>query len=352
MDLALMEKQILIMNSRKVYIGYIVLSLLLIFAVILSLITGNYKDLNAGDVFSIIYNSIFGTDLCINETAKAVVLNIRIPRTLSAALVGGCLAASGIAYQSVFDNELASPDVLGVSSGACVGAAAAILAGMNGLVIQACSFISGLCTVFLVFVLSKLFRNGTAASLIISGMLISGLMNSVLGFIKYIADPESELPSIIYWTMGDISSISMKQIAIAFGPMLICFWGLCLFRWRLNFLSLSDSEAMSMGVNIKRLRICTIIFSTVLVGSAISIAGSIGWIGLVIPNLIKTIFGRNTVYTFPLSVLGGAIFLLLIDVIGRIISTSELPLSILTGICGMVIFTLCMVSARGKKNGA
>ena len=336
--------------NKKCVRGYLTLSLIFIALLLTSLFVGNYKAMAPIDVVKVLLNMVLGADYSVPNTISAIVLNIRIPRTLSAIIIGAALAAAGCCYQEVFKNDLASPDILGVSSGACVGAAIAIVAGASANMIQLGAFATGIITVVIVYLLSYVFKGNRTMSLLISGMLISGLMNSILGLIKYMANQETQLPSIVYWTMGDISAISMEQLGSVVVPMLICFVVLFVFRWRLNYFSISDNEAISMGINITLLRVIVIVSSTVLVGCAVSIAGTISWIGLVIPHLIKTIYGKNTRYSYPFSCMAGASFLLGIDIIGRLISTSEIPLSILTGIIGLIIFFGCLFLRRIKQD--
>lgn len=346
-----MERKTFIMNRSRIYTGYIILTSILFILFIISMIVGNYKQILPTDVYNVLIKSILKREVLVSDTVNAIVLNIRLPRTVCAVVIGSALAAAGCCYQESFRNDLASPDVLGVSSGACVGAALGIVQDASLGVIQLWAFSMGVMTVAAVYVLSYIFKGNKTVSLLISGMLLSGLMNSVLGLIKYIANQETQLPSIVYWTMGSISSIDLKQLQSIMIPVVICLILLFLLRWRLNYFNLSEDEALSMGINIKTLRVVVITLATILVACVVSIAGTVSWIGLVIPHLIKTIFGNNTRYSFPFSCLAGASFLLFIDILGRMISTSELPLSILTGIVGIIIFFFCITIRRMGKNG-
>lgn len=283
-------------------------------------------------------------------TLLNIIVNIRLPRTIAAVLIGGALAVSGITYQCVFRNILVSQDVLGVSTGACTGAAIAIVLDLSVQYIQGLSFIMGLLSVMVVFFLAKAIKTEKTLSLILSGILVSGLMSSVLGYIKYMADPQTHLQSIIFWTMGDLSSIKISQIAQVLIPMMICILLIYLNRWKLNFFCYSDGEATNLGFNIKLYRAVFLVAATVLVSTAVSIAGSIGWIGLVIPQLVRTIVGTDNSDTVGLSFILGANFLLLMDVINRLISAAELPISILTGMVGTPIFVICLLlKQRGEK---
>jgi iron complex transport system permease protein len=237
-----------------------------------------------------------------------------------------------------------------VSTGACTGAAIAIVLDLSAYYIQGLSFITGLLSVIVVFLLARTIKTEKTLSLILSGILVSGLMASVLGYIKYMADPETHLQSIIFWTMGDLSSISIEQISQVVIPMAICVLLIYLNRWKLNFFCYSDGEATNLGFNIKLYRIIFLMAATILVSTAVSVSGSIGWIGLVIPQLVRTIVGTDNSDTVGLSFIMGANFLLLMDVINRLISAAELPISILTGLVGTPIFVICLLlKQRGEK---
>lgn len=326
----------------------VVLLLALVVLAIASMLVGQY-GVSPIETIKILSGSQSASADEIN-TISSIMLNIRLPRTLAAILIGGALAIAGITYQCVFRNILVSQDVLGVSTGACTGAAIAIVMDLSAYYVQGLSFVMGLLSVLIVFLLAKAIKSERTLSLILSGILVSGLMASVLGYIKYMADPQTHLQSIIFWTMGDLSSINLKQIAQVSIPMLVCVVLIYLNRWKLNFFCYSDGEATNLGLNIKLYRLIFLMASTVLVSMAVSISGSIGWIGLVIPQLVRTIVGTDNSDTVGLSFIMGANFLLLMDVINRLISAAELPISILTGLVGTPIFVVCLLlKQRGEK---
>lgn len=285
-------------------------------------------------------------------TGASILLNIRLPRSLSALLVGGVLSLSGFTYQSVFRNRLASPDLLGVSTGCYVGAAFCIMLGMTALAVQIGAFFFGLFTVNLTYMISKLFRSERSNSLLLSGVLVGGIMSSLLGLIKYMANPETQLPSIVYWTMGDISSVSMEQLKYVFPSMALCAAILCVSSWRLNFFALDESISISMGVNIRHLKFICVVAATLLTAGAVSVAGTISWIGLAMPQVIRLLCGENTKHSVLTSIFAGAIFLLTADIFGRCISSAEIPMSVLTGVPGVVIFIFCIyLSNRKDRHG-
>ena len=281
---------------------------------------------------------------------RSIILNIRLPRTLAAIVIGGSLAVAGLTYQCVFRNNLASQDILGVSTSSCVGAALGIVLGLTTAHIQILAFAMGILNVVLVFLLASRVKLDKTLSLILSGILIGGVMSSVLAFIKYIANPQTQLQAIVFWTMGDISSITYDQLLFVAIPIMASLIILFLKRWGLNYFCYNDSEAKSLGVNITRDRIIYLGCATVLVASSVSIAGSIGWIGLVIPQLVRLLIGNDNKYNLPLSFFMGSSFLLIVDIINRMISAAELPVSILTGIIGLPVFVVCwLINAKSRK---
>lgn len=331
-----------ISNSKTLLIS----GLILLILIVVSLMIGNY-EMNSFKVIKSLIMKIFNNKTF--NTEELIVLNIRLPRTISAFLIGASLSLSGILYQYVFRNKLASPDLLGVSTGASVGAAIFIVIGLNALFIQLGAFILGIFTVFITYLVSLIFKNQQSNSLVLSGVLVSGLMTSILGLIKYLANSENELPTIIFWTMGDISNISWQKLSYVIIPLLICIIFSVLIAYKVNVFALDDDVSHTIGVNIVFLKIIIILIATIMTACAVSVAGTIGWIGLAVPQFVRLIIGDNTKNTFKLAILSGAIFLLITDIIGRIISNAELPLSILTGISGLILFILSIYFSSKKE---
>ena len=321
-------------KSRNLIAAALILTILLVF---LSLFIGQY-GMPFWDTVKCVLGIDIGRDA---EGIQNIILNIRIPRTLAAIIIGGILAVAGLTYQCVFRNTLVSQDILGVSTSACVGAAFGIVVGLNSLQIQGLAFCMGVINLGLIFLLSSRIKLDKTLSLILSGILIGGAMSSLLALIKYLADPETHLQAIVFWTMGDISGISLKQLGIISIPVVTSLLIIFMQSWSLNYFCFSDNDAKSMGVNIGRKRVAFLACATVLVASAVSVAGSIGWIGLVIPQLVRIIIGNNNRHTVPLSFLMGSCYLLLVDIINRIITTAELPVSIVSGLLGLPLFVIC-----------
>ena len=275
-----------------------------------------------------------------------VILKVRLPRLFGAVLVGGALSISGAAYQSVFRNPLVSPDLLGVSSGACVGASAAILLRFSAFGVQASALFAGLAAVTFTTMIPRFFKNTSSMALVLSGVIVSGFMTSIQGIFKYIADPYNDLPSIVYWALGSLGPVKTKDI-LTVGPVIVlAASALTAIRWRLNLLTLGDLEAASLGVNVKKLRTSVVTCATLLTASAVCISGTIGWIGLVIPHLGRLTAGNDNKRLIPVSALLGAAFTILVDTIARSLTGSEIPLSILTGVIGTPLFVWLLFAQR------
>ncbi len=336
----------LFQKRRRIRLCIFALLLFTVFLTVASLFVGQY-GFSVTDTIKGILG--FG-DKKECDTIRNIIVNIRVPRTLASVVIGGILAIAGLTYQCVFRNTLVSQDILGVSTSACVGAALGIVMGFSVMQIQMLSFAMGILNIGLIFLLSSKIKLDKTLSLILSGILIGGAMSSVLALIKYMADPEVHLQAIVFWTMGDISSITLKQLGFITIPVAVCTIILFAKRWSLNYFCFTDSEAKSMGFNIVAHRIMFLVCATVLVASAVSISGSIGWVGLVIPQLVRLLIGTNNKYTMPLAFLMGSSFLLLVDIINRLISTAELPVSIISGLLGLPLFIVCwFINARRSQ---
>ncbi|WP_109077501.1 FecCD family ABC transporter permease [Aggregatibacter kilianii] len=281
-----------------------------------------------------------------NDVQNNIIFNLRLPRILAAILVGAALAVAGATFQGIFRNPLVSPDLLGVSGGACIGAAIAILLGLGLVAIQSLAFAGGLIAVLMTMSLPKLVRRDSTIILVLSGIIISGFMMACLGLVKYLADPETQLADIVYWQMGSLTKADYRNLSLLAPIMLLTAGALLMMRWRINVLSLGDREAKLIGANIRLERNIMVIFATLLTASAVCLSGTIGWIGLIIPHLARMFMGDNNLRTLPLSALIGAIFLLIIDTLARNLYTQEIPLGILTGFIGAPFFAWVLVKQR------
>lgn len=292
-----------------------------------------------------------------DEVAKNIIFNLRLPRLLAALLVGMALAVAGTVFQGIFRNPLVSPDLLGVSSGACVGAALAILLGAGVFFTQTLAFVGGLLAVLLTMSLPWLVRRnsspvGAAEStivLVLAGIIVGGFMMATLGLLKYLADPESQLAEIVYWQLGSLGKVNKENLRLL-APAILVSGGLLLaLRWRINVLSLGEREAQLSGVNLRWERNLMVGSATLLTASAVCLSGTIGWLGLVMPHLARLIIGDNNLRTLPLAALLGAVGLLLLDTLARSLYSQEIPLGILTGFIGAPCFAWLLVRQRGNE---
>lgn len=273
-----------------------------------------------------------------NENSEMIVWNVRLPRIIMAMLVGAGLAVAGASFQSVFANPLASPDTLGVSSGAAFGAALAILLTFSSFFVQSLAIVFGIIAIAVTFLLSRLKGNGNMLLIVLAGVIVSAFFTALVSAIKYVADPQQKLPEITYWLMGSLSGSSWQDLLFSGPLILIGIIGIFLLRWRLNILVLSEEEISSMGMKVTHIRWTVILLATMIIAASVSVVGQVGWIGLVIPHIARAIVGTDHRKMIPLSISMGATFLIIIDTISRSVVAGEIPLSILTAIIGAPLF--------------
>lgn len=309
----------------------------LLAALMLSLCMGRFA-MRPGEVLGMLLARLTPGEHAPAAQMEAVFFGVRLPRVLLACLVGASLSAAGAAYQGIFQNPMASPDVLGASNGAAFGAALAILLGLGRGGVTAAAFVGSLAAILLVWLIARLARGKQVLTLVLSGMMISSLFQAGTSYIKLVADPSNQLPEITYWLMGSLSGARMSDVRFAVVPMAVGMGALLLSRWRLNVLTLGDEEARTLGVNAGRLRLMVILAATLLTASAVSVSGTIGWVGLVVPHLARRLTGNDYRGLMPASMLGGALFMLLVDDASRNLMATEIPLGILTAVLGAPFF--------------
>ena len=327
--------------DRRARLWLMVLAAVLLALFLVSFVLGRY-DVPLWQVVRILLSKVLPLEATWSGNMAVAVLNVRLPRILLACLVGCALSAAGTAYQSVFRNPMAAPDILGASSGACFGAALAILLGLDRGAVTALAFAASLATVALVYVIARRIRGNQVVNLLLSGIMISSLFSAGTSYIKLVADPTNQLPAITYWLMGSLSGTRMQDVAFALLPMAAGLIPLLLLRWRINLLTLDEEEARSMGVNATALRLAVILCATVLTAASVSVSGMIGWVGLVIPHLSRKLVGNDCRRLLPAAMLLGAIFLLLVDNVSRNLLAVEIPIGILTAFIGAPFFIYLM----------
>lgn len=281
-------------------------------------------------------------------TAEVVVWNIRLPRVLAAMLVGAALAAAGASYQVLFRNPLVSPDILGVSSGAALGAVCGIFLSLPVIAIQGFAFAGGLGAVALVIFVAQAVRGvDQTLVLVLTGVVMGALAGAATSLLKVMADPYDQLPAITFWLLGSLASTTQADLGPVLPAVVVGLVPLILLRWRINLLSLGDDEARALGVDAPRLRLLVIAAATLITASVVAIAGVVGWVGLVIPHIARMLVGPSFATLLPVAAILGAGYLLLVDTLCRTLATIEIPLGILTAVLGAPFFLYLL--ARGRR---
>ncbi len=283
----------------------------------------------------------------VSSEVKAVLLNIRFPRIAAGCLVGSALACAGFSYQNIFRNPMASPDLLGASAGAGLGAALGLLLGLDYLSVSTISFAGGILAVKAAESIGG--RAGiNEMTLILAGIVIASLCSAGISLIKLTADPQNTLPAITYWLMGSLSSITWKDL-LFIAPLII--GGIAVIyalRWKISILSLGSEEAQAIGADTVKLKKIIILAATLITSACVCVSGIIGWIGLLIPHAAAMITGHNGKYAVTAAIILGALFLCAIDLLSRTLSSSEIPVGILTAFIGAPFFLFLLIRERGK----
>ncbi len=320
--------------------------LLLFGVILLSCGIGKFA-VSPADLLSLLIAKITGGTANVAPAVETVVWQIRLPRVLGGVLVGAALAASGAAYQGLFRNPLVSPDILGVSAGAGLGAALGIFFSLPVVAIQALAFAGGLLAVGAVYVIgSAIRRHDPNLVLVLTGIAVGALLGAAISLVKVLADPYDQLPSITYWLLGSLTGVTQGDIMAAIPAVLIGLAPLYLLRWRMNLLSRSEDEARALGISTGRLRILFIAAATLMTSASVSIAGIVGWIGLLIPHVARILVGPDFARLLPAALMLGAGFLVAIDALARTGAAIEVPLGILTAVIGAPFFLWLLAAAR------
>ena len=297
-------------------------------------------EIPISDVFKTIGAIFTGQETDVQN--YSIIVNLRLPRILMAIIVGAGLTCAGNTFQSLFSNPLATPDILGVTSGTCVGAILAIILSCGILGTQLIALAFGLVSVLFTIKIAGRNKNGSMIYLVLAGVIASSLFNAIGSLLKYTADPQDKLPEITYWLMGSFTSATYQKLLIGSPLIIVGIVIIYLLRWRLNILALSEDEAKASGIDLKKTRMIFILASTLITASAVSMCGQIGWLGLLIPHCARMLVGSNNRYVVPLSISLGASFMILIDTLSRSLTVIELPLSVLTAIIGAPVFILLL----------
>ena len=310
MNLTANEKNAAAARQRRYVLLLAVMLVLLFIIIVLSFWVG-YYPLTPMQVLNA-FLSKFGFKGDILPQAVTIFWNIRLPRILSALFIGASLSVAGATYQGMFRNPLVSPDILGVSSGASLGAAFAILNGASNWMIQLSAFAGGVAAVAASYLISRKSAHSQTLSLVLTGTMIMSLCNAGVTMIKYVADPNDVLQQITFWLMGSLTKTTTKSFSWSVLPMIIGLSLIFIFRWQINLLTLDEEEAKSLGINVRKYRLIFIVASTLLSAAAVCLGGLIGWVGLMIPHLARALVGVDYRRLIPASAILGGGYLMMI----------------------------------------
>ena len=335
------------MSSRTRAVVVTALVLVAIAAAVLGAFAVGRFPIGPGELGTVLWARLTGGSHDVSPTVETVVFGVRGPRVLAALAIGAALAAAGAAYQSLFRNPLVSPDILGVSAGAAVGAVLGIYLSQPVVMIQGLAFAGGLAAVALVYAIASAVRgHDPLLVLVLAGVVVGALGGAVISLVKYLADPYNQLPAITFWLLGSLAAATPADLASALPAIGIGALPLVLLRWRVNVLALGDEEARSLGVNATGVRATVIAGATLMTAAAVSIAGIVGWIGLLVPHFARLLVGPDFTRLLPTSVALGAAFLLAVDTLARNVARIEIPLGVLTAFVGTPLFLWQLVAAR------
>jgi iron complex transport system permease protein len=330
--------------SRSTTPGLLIAFAVLIAGLLLAFTVGRYP-IGLADLFNVVIAKLTGHAADVPVAVENVIWQVRGPRVLAAALVGAALAIAGTAFQGLFRNPLVSPDLLGASSGAALGAVLGIYFSLGVLAIQAFAFIGGLVAVAAVYLIGSAVRaRDPILVLVLTGVVIGSLLGAGVGLVKYLADPYNQLPAMTFWLLGSLAATSVADLVPLFGPVALGTLVLLALRWRMNVMSLPDEEARALGLPTGPLRIAIVAAATMVTSASVATAGIIGWVGLVVPHIARTLVGPDFARLIPAAALLGGGFLLVIDTLARTMAPIEIPLGILTALIGTPFFIWLLAS--------
>lgn len=319
--------------------------LLLTTTIIISLFIGRYS-IHPRVLFPLILQGIGMDPALLADGRWLVFYYIRLPRILLVSSAGAMLAMTGAAYQGIFRNPLVSPDILGVTAGAGFGVALGILLSESLFIIYLLAFLSGTLAVSLAYLISRLAQGGGIMMMVLGGILVTSFFNALLSLLKYLADPYDRLPGIVFWIMGSFSRTTWRELALTLPFMVLGMTAIFLMRWWLNGMAMGEEEARSLGIPVNILKSILIALSTLMVSACVATTGQISWVGLVIPHMARYLIGANHRYMIPIAALFGASFLLIMDNIARALTTTEIPISIITALFGAPFFAHLIMARR------
>jgi len=332
--------------SRSALPGLAIATAVLIAGLLLAFTVGRYP-VSLGELLTVLLAKVTGQTADVPTAVQSVVLQVRGPRVLAAALVGAALAVAGTAFQGLFRNPLVSPDILGASSGAALGAVTGIFFSLGVLAIQAFAFVGGLVAVAAVYVIGSAVRaRDPILVLVLTGVVVGALLGAGVGLVKYLADPYNQLPAMTFWLLGSLAAANVSDLLPLFGPVAFGTAVLIALRWRMNVMSLPEEEARSLGVPTGPLRVAIVAAATLTTSASVATAGIIGWVGLVVPHLARSLVGPDFARLLPTAAILGGGYLLVIDTLARTAAEVEIPLGILTAVVGTPFFIWLLASMQ------
>ena len=333
-------------NARSALPGFAIAIAVLIAGLLLALTVGRYP-ISLGDLMAVLLAKAGGPRGDISPAVESVIWQVRGPRVMAAMLVGAALAVAGTAFQGLFRNPLVSPDILGASSGAALGAVLGIYLSLGVFAIQAIAFVGGLIAVGIVYVIGASVRSrDPILVLVLTGVVVGSLFGAGVGLVKYLADPYNQLPAMTFWLLGSLSATGVNDLLPLVGPVAIGAAVLIALRWRMNVMSLPEEEARALGVATGPLRIAIVAAATLVTSASVATTGIIGWVGLVVPHLARSLVGPDFARLLPAAAILGGGYLLLIDTLARTLAQVEIPLGILTAVIGTPFFIWLLASVQ------
>jgi iron complex transport system permease protein len=314
---------------------------------VVSMALGRYP-VQVGHVVEVLVGAVTGQAYPGAPTEQDVVMLVRLPRVLLGALIGGGLAVSGVALQAAFRNPLVSPQVIGVSSGASFGGALALVLGLGTGYLVGSAFVFGMAALGVVFLVTA-GRGGASMLMIVLGGVVTGsFFSALVSLLTFLADPYSTLPAIVFWLLGSLATATFGKVLVAAVPVLLGTAVLVALRWRINVLSLGDEDAAAVGIRPRPVRWTLLSAVALIVAGAVAVSGVIGWVGLVIPHLVRMWVGPDHRVLLPVSFLVGAAFLVTVDTLARTVSATEIPLGVLTALVGAPAFFVLLRQNRDR----
>jgi iron complex transport system permease protein len=324
--------------TRRFLPGLIIALGLFAVGVLVAFTVGRYP-VTLAELIEVLVSRLGGREATVSPAVENVVLLVRGPRVIAAALVGAALAVAGTAFQGIFRNPLVSPDILGASSGAALGAVLGIYFSLGVIGIEALAFAGGLVAVAAVYVIGSLLRSrDPILVLVLTGVVIGALLGAGVGLVKYLADPYNQLPAMTFWLLGSLAATTVSDLLPLAGAVAVGTIVLIALRWRLNVMSLPEDEARALGLATGPFRIAIVAAATLVTSASVATSGVVGWVGLVVPHLARALVGPDFPRLVPTAALLGGGYLLFIDTIARTAAPVEIPLGILTAVIGTPFF--------------